>query len=190
MIHSEVISLETERLLIRPLSFKQMLCYIKLDNSLEKQLGLNAYPRKLSNELKEALEQVVLPSIAAHHHNYLYNTLWTVIHKAKRVMIGDLCFKGSPNKKGEVEVGYGTYTDFQSNGFMTEALGALVRWAFDQPGVLSILAETDKYNYPSHKTLSKNGFSKYKEIDSMVWWRLDKSNRVDEVHVLPEISQQ
>jgi len=36
-------------------------------------------------------------------------------------MVGHLCIVREPNAKGEVEVGYGTYDEFQNKGFMTEA---------------------------------------------------------------------
>lgn len=64
-------------------------------------------------ELKEALEQTILPNVADHTKNYLYSTLWTAISKAENKMIGDLCIVGEPNAAGEIEIGYGTYVEFQ-----------------------------------------------------------------------------
>ena len=166
--------LETERLVIQPLSYDQLLNYTALNNALEDCLGLNLYPRSVPDELKEALEQVILPQVAEPGRNPLYATLWTVIEKEQKLMVADLCFKGAPNAQGEVEIGYGTYPDFQGRGYMTEAIRALTQWAFRQPGVKAILAETDEANVASHKTLSRNCFSVYKQVDKMRWWRLDK----------------
>ena len=36
-------------------------------------------------------------------------------------MIGDLCMVGEPNADGEIEIGYGTYEQFQGKGFMTKS---------------------------------------------------------------------
>jgi [ribosomal protein S5]-alanine N-acetyltransferase len=175
MTHPDSLLLETERLFIMPLSYEQLLNYLKLDNSLEESLGLNYYARIIPDELKEALEKEILPHVAKQGKDYFLSTLWTIIDKKKKVMIGDLCFKGKPNEHGEVEIGYGTFSDFQGRGFMTEAVGSIAQWTLNQPRVNSILAETKKENIPSHKTLSKNNFIIYKETGDMFWWRLDKS---------------
>lgn len=89
-------------------------------------------------------------------------------------MVADFCFKGTPNRAGEIEIGYGTYEEFQGNGFMTEALGAMIAWAFSQPNVNTILAETDQTNEASHSTLVKNNFKQYKVVDAMIWWKLNR----------------
>lgn len=165
--------LVTERLMIKPLSPVQLQKYTELNNVLEAELGLNSSGRTISAALKEALEQVIIPHVAA-SDNYLYSTLWTMIEKDLKQMVGDLCFKGSPDENGEIEIGYGTYDDFQGKGYMTEAIGAIAGWAFRQPGVRAIVAETDKENVASHKTLSKNDFVVYREVENMLWWRLHK----------------
>jgi [ribosomal protein S5]-alanine N-acetyltransferase len=165
--------LVTGRLLIRPLSPVQLQKYTELNNILETELGLNASGRTISAALKEALEQVIIPHVAA-SDSYLYSTLWTMIDKDLKLMVGDLCFKGSPNDHGEIEIGYGTYDGFQGKGYMTEAIEAMIGWAFRQPGVRAIVAETERDNVSSHRTLSKNGFVVYKEVENMLWWRLDK----------------
>ena len=181
MEYSADIILETERLLIKPLSYAQLLLYVKLDNSLEIKLGLNPHSRSLPGELKEALEQLILPQVADSGNNLLFSTLWTIIDKQKKLMVGDLCFKGVPNTTGEVEIGYGTYTNFQRKGFMTEAIKAISHWALSQAEVQTILAETGKENTSSHKTLSSNGYKVYKHVENMIWWRLDKVKN-DDLH--------
>lgn len=174
MIHSEDLILQTDRLIIKPLRYEQLLCYVRPDNSLEDSLGLFPYPRTLPEELKEALEALILPQVATAGDNYLYATLWTMIDRKKSTMVGDLCFKGTPNEHGEIEIGYGTYADFQGRGFMTEAVGAMAAWALEQPSVRAILAETDADNIPSHRTLAKNGFTVFRQIENMIWWRRDR----------------
>ena len=180
MEYSDDIVLETERLKIKPLSYDELLLYVQLDNSLEKRLGLNPHSRSLPDELKEALEQLILPQVADSGDNILFSTLWTIIDKQKKLMVGDMCFKGVPNTTGEVEIGYGTYTDFQRKGFMTEAIKAISHWALCQAEVQTILAETSKENMSSHKTLSRNGFKAYEHVENMIWWRLDKEKNEDQ----------
>src|SRR5690606_13683759 len=179
MEYSADIVLETERLLIKPLSYAQLLLYVKLDNSLENNLGLQHYSRSLPDELKEAMEQLILPQVAILPESILFSTLWTLIDKKNKLMVGDFCFKEEPNAPGEVEIGYGTYEAFQGNGFMTEAVRAISHWALSQAEVQTIIAETGKENISSHKTLSRNGFKAYKHVENMIWWRMDKDQNDD-----------
>ncbi len=164
--------IETERLLIKPLSYSQLVKYIRVDNSLETELNLDKTSRTISPELKEALEQTILPHVADPSKNYLYSTLWTVISKAENKMVGDVCFVGEPNARGEVEIGYGTYDEFQRRGFMTEAVGGLIEWAKQQPEVKGIIASTDKTNVASFSVLQKNQFAKTGESDELLHWKL------------------
>lgn len=168
--------LHTQRLKISPLTFNQLIKYLRSDNSLETELGLEVIPRIVPPVLVDAFTKTILPAVANEKNNYLFSTLWTVVLKEKNTMVGDLCFKGKPNEKGEIEIGYGTYESFQGKGYMTEAIGAIVKWAFSQQGVLSIIAETEKNNPASHRILEKNGFAQYKQSDQMIWWRVDKKD--------------
>jgi [ribosomal protein S5]-alanine N-acetyltransferase len=143
------------------------------DHSLEEELQLNHTERSMSPELSEAFEQTILPNVADPTKNYLFSTLWTAIDKREQRMIGDLCFVGEPNTAGEVEIGYGTYPEFQGRGYMTEMVSGMVEWARTQPGVEAIIASTEKSNAASYKVLLKNGFIKCGETETMLHWRLE-----------------
>ena len=165
--------IETERLILKPLTYDQLVKYSNGDNSLEEELNLNETSRKISDELKEALEQTILPNVADTTKNYLYSTLWTAISKAENKMIGDLCIVGEPNAEGEIEIGYGTYSEFQNKGFMTEVVRGIIEWAKTQPIVKSIIASTDKTNTASFKVLEKNNFVKIGETETLFNWKLE-----------------
>jgi [ribosomal protein S5]-alanine N-acetyltransferase len=170
----DTIKLLSSRLYIVSLTYNQLIKYTRFDGSLEAELGVTSHKRILPEEFREALEQTILPSVKHNPENILFSTLWIIIYKEKNLMVGDLCFKGPPNKEGEIEIGYGTYEGFFNKGFMSEAVGAIQEWAFSQPNVTSILAETGRNNWASHKTLQKNKFVPFKETDNMIWWRLEK----------------
>lgn len=165
--------IETERLILKPLTYEQLVKYIKCDNSLEVELKLNETSRTISPELKEAFEQTILPNVADKSKNYLYSTLWTAISKIDNKMVGDLCIVGEPNADGEIEIGYGTYDEFQNKGFMTEIVRGIVEWAKTQPKVKSIVASTDKTNTASFKVLKKNNFIKIGETEILGNWKLE-----------------
>lgn len=163
---------ETERLILKPLTYEHLLKYIKCDNSLEAELNLNETSRTIPPELKEALEQTILPNVADTTKNYLYTTLWAAILITDNKMIGDLCIKGEPNLDGEIEIGYGTYEDFQNKGFMTEIVRGMIEWIKTQPKVKAVVASTDKENIASAKVLEKNGFLKVGETETSFNYRL------------------
>lgn len=164
---------ETERLILRPLTYDQLVKYTKCDNSLEEELKLNRTSRTISPELREAFEQTILPNVADATKNYLFSTLWTAIYKAENKMIGDLCIVGEPNEAGEIEIGYGTYEEFQGKGFMTEIVGGIIGWAKEQASVKAIIASTDKTNTASFKVLEKNNFIKTGELETLFSWKLE-----------------
>lgn len=164
--------IETQRLILKPLTYTQLMKYLSADNSLEKELRLNITSRIIPPELKEALEQTILPNVADKSKNYLFSTLWTMILKEENMMVGDLCFVGEPNSDGEIEIGYGTYEGFRNRGFMTEALSGMIKWAVEQPNVKSIFAATEKSNVASFSILKKNGFIQFGETETLYNWRL------------------
>ena len=149
-----------------------MLKYIDANGTLEKELKLNKTAKEISPELKEALEKTILPSVADSSKNYLYNSLWSIIVKVENKMVGDICIFGEPNQKGEIEIGYGTYNEFENNGYMTEAVGGIIEWAKTQTNVHSIVASTEKENVGSYKILEKNKFIKIGEINTLFGWKL------------------
>lgn len=167
--------LETERLIIRPLTYEQLLKYAQNDHSLEAELGLQKSARTISAELKEALEETLIPAVADPSKNYLYHTLWTAISKVDNKMIGDLCIIGEPNAAGEIEIGYGTYDAFQGQGLMTEMVSGMILWAKSQSLVKAIIAFTEKTNAASYRVLEKNGFKRTAETATTIHWKLELS---------------
>ena len=72
--------------------------------------------------------------------------------------IGELCFKGL-STDGIAEIGYGISEEYQNNGYATEAVKAVLEWAFSHPKVSSVEAETDSDNTASKRVLEKCGFA-------------------------------
>ena len=79
--------------------------------------------------------------------------------------------KGLPNKDGEVVIGYYTLTEYQGNGYMTEAVSNLKNWLLSQPNVRFVIADTEKDNIASHKVLEKAGANMYQETEELYFWR-------------------
>ncbi|WP_353483486.1 GNAT family N-acetyltransferase [Haliscomenobacter sp.] len=165
--------IQTFRLNLLPLSYDQLQKYIKNDQSLEKELHLKNSTRSISPELKEALKETILPNVADPAKNYLYSTLWTIINRAERQMVADLCFVGEPNADGEIEIGFGTYEQHQGHGYMTEAVTGMIKWVREQAEVKSIFAQTEMGNFASMSVLQKNGFIQFSPEEKLSSWKLD-----------------
>jgi ribosomal-protein-alanine N-acetyltransferase len=76
-----------------------------------------------------------------------------------RVAIGDGGFKGPPDDEGTVEIGYSLLPPYRNRGYTTEAVKALVSWAFQHPQVTRVIAEALPGNLASVRVLLKAGFS-------------------------------
>lgn len=163
--------IETNRLLVRPLTRAQVVAYARADHALEMELGLQPATGTLSAELEEAIEQVILPSLADETRDPVYSTLWIAINRVENKMVGAFCMLGEPNDRGEVEIGYGTFDEFQGRGFMTEIVGGILAWAKTQPRVAAVLASTEKSNIPSQRVLERNHFANVGETGTLLHWR-------------------
>ena len=167
-----MICVETNELLIKPLSGDDINLYLKSEKLLEKKLGLNYSNEKLSYEMKKMLAEIL--QIIELENDYLWDTNWLIISKKENIIIGGFLFKGSPNKYGEVEVGYSINERFRNKGYMRNALMAMLKWAFSKDYVTSIVAETRKDNIASQKVLTKVGMKKYRTTKEYFWYKINK----------------
>ena len=92
----------------------------------------------------------------AHPEDWGWYALWLIVRKDGS-HIGNLSFKGVP-EDGVVELGYGIAEEFRGFGYATEAVETILAWAFDQPGVTAVAAETEPDNAASRRVLEKCGF--------------------------------
>lgn len=98
----------------------------------------------------------------------------------ERTYIGQGGFKGGPDEKGVVEIGYEIAGTFRNMGFAHEAIGALVHEAFQHEEVRLICAHTLPDLNASNHLLIKNQFvfdsTVTDEEDGPVWkWVLRKA---------------
>ena len=77
----------------------------------------------------------------AHPEQWVWYTAWGLYQNDSGDWVGDLCFKGLP-ENGQPEIGYGLLPEYEHQGYATEAVRAACRWAFEQPGVTAVEAET------------------------------------------------
>lgn len=165
---------ETTRLKIIPLTYNQLVLYLSAEDKYEIAHGLAITGRVVSPEVKEMVERFTLPRMKmTSEDNYLFYTFWIVVDKTSEIIVAELGFKGIPNNKGEIEIGYGTMPEQQGNGYMTEAVAGMIQWAAGRVDVGYVLAETDENNHASIRIVQKNGFVQFARKGEMLWWKRD-----------------
>ena len=100
--------------------------------------------------------------------------IYFVIARDTSELIGSAGFKGPPREAADVEIGYGLLELARGNGYATEAVAALVKWALGRADVARVIAECAIDNVASQKVLSKNDFWTFARIDGMNWWERRK----------------
>lgn len=89
--------------------------------------------------------------------HFLWYTAWALCRKTDGAILGDVGFKG-PARKGTVEIGYSLEEPYRGQGYMSEAVAEMCRWALAQPGVYAVTAETLPENHASQALLQKLRF--------------------------------
>lgn len=78
--------------------------------------------------------------------------------QGRSVVVGICGFKGAPDDKGEVEIGYSVVPEFQRRGIASEACEALLDLAFAGPEVRRVIGHTLEHLTPSIGVMEKLGF--------------------------------
>ena len=87
-----------------------------------------------------------------------------VLPRAGRDMIGSAGFHGKPGtnarQEGDaVELGYSIFEPFRRQGYATETVRALIRWANEERGIERFIASVAPDNAPSLAIVRKLGFA-------------------------------
>jgi RimJ/RimL family protein N-acetyltransferase len=104
-----------------------------------------------------------------------WHTYWLIVDIARQVGVGLVGFKGVPDDTGQAEIGYGIEPAHRRQGYATEAVRALVAWAFSSPHCRAVTARTQITNEASAAVLRKAGFQPYSSEGGQVLWRLEKT---------------
>jgi ribosomal-protein-alanine N-acetyltransferase len=74
------------------------------------------------------------------------------------VVIGAAGFKGPPDARGEVELGYGLVSSYQRHGYATEAVRGMTSFAFRHESVTTVVGQTIPSLLGSIGVLERAGF--------------------------------
>jgi len=125
-------------------------------------------------EFAAAIEAFVPPSWPPEHHDnnvieWVLRSLellvpgkpWNmyyIVLRAPRTVVGTCGYKGPPDIRGCVEVGYSVVQGFRDSGIATEAVAKLIGTAFEQ-GATEVAAETYPSLVPSLRVMEKCGMT-------------------------------
>lgn len=79
---------------------------------------------------------------------------WLIFRGDNQELVGAIAAREDQG----INLGYALARPYWRKGFMTEALRAIVEWAFAQPGIFRVWAVCDLENEASAALLEKNGF--------------------------------
>jgi ribosomal-protein-alanine N-acetyltransferase len=170
---SSVFELQTDRLRLIPLGATNLRLSLENPRQMEENLSLQAGRSALAGEVREAVQQM-LTGVQRDQENWLWHTHWQIVLRAENRIIGGFCFKGPADETGQVELGYGIDPSYQGEGYMSEALPEIVRWALTRPFVSAVVSETAKSNTVSQRTLARAGFAAWWKTPDHLWWRISR----------------
>ncbi|HET6577410.1 MAG TPA: GNAT family N-acetyltransferase [Gemmatimonadales bacterium] len=82
---------------------------------------------------------------------------WLILERETERAVGSLAFGGPPDGDGAVLIGYAMYPQFEGHGYATEAVRAMIDWAFRQPGVRLVRALAPVWNTPALRVAENVG---------------------------------
>ena len=164
-------TVETSRLTLVPFSLDLMKAAIAGKARLGALLEIAVPATWPGPDLAEAL-----PVFAQNMEKEPEGPVWVglIIHKTDRMLIGDMGFHGAPDENGTVEIGYSIVPEYRNQGYATEMVKALMHWAFQEPEIKVITAETLKDNTASIKVLTKVGMNCLTSEDKWLKWEMRK----------------
>jgi RimJ/RimL family protein N-acetyltransferase len=91
--------------------------------------------------------------------------------RSSGVLVGDLALKVDADETRVAEVGFTLAPEHQGKGYGTEALEAMLDWAFETFGLHRIYAVTDALNVPAATMLERVGFRREAHFHDNVWFK-------------------
>ncbi|HLI71283.1 MAG TPA: GNAT family N-acetyltransferase [Ktedonobacteraceae bacterium] len=163
---------ETRRLRLIPFSLELRKAALADKDRLAELLGVRVPASWPGPDLAEALP-FFISEVEKHPTLPIWDGL--IIHKEDATLIGDMGFKGGPDAHGRLEIGYSIIPEYRNQGYATEMACHLIGWAWQQPGVTSVVAECLDNNLGSIRVLEKVGMRRLGAEGSMLRWEVRRT---------------
>jgi ribosomal-protein-alanine N-acetyltransferase len=149
----ETPTLKTERLLLRPATDADLPFVLNLFSRSETNMYSAYGDISTPAEAKQLFDAFLKPGSPT-HFRLVADTRGT------GEAIGTLGLYAYSGASRRAELGYDLLREHWGRGLMTEAVGELLRYAFEEFGLNRVEATTDSENAASIRVLEKNGFRK------------------------------
>lgn len=169
-------TIHARRLRLVSLARDELALLVRDAPALARGLGLHAPSDLVSPPVRRAIAVKLLRMASAPERDHPWHTYWLIRLRDEPQAIGLVGFKGAPDRDGRVEIGYGLGAEFRGRGYMTEAVTALLEWAFAQPGCRAVLADTDVANRASQRVLVGVGMSLVGATATGMVWQLRRED--------------
>jgi len=165
--------INTSRLLLLELTQAQLELCLSDFHALENNLNLTVAREFVTERVQRAIRMKVQKMRDVDASQHAWFTYWLIVIKDENIVAGMLGFKGHPNAEGTTEIGYGIDPAYQNKGYMSEAVQALVDWAFTHP-FCNIITATDVENPASKRLLEKLGAVQTEDTERFTSWKIQK----------------
>ena len=95
---------------------------------------------------------------------------WAAIHAG--TVVGAAGFKGRPDARGAVDLGYGILPAWRRQGLATEAARGLIEHVREDPAVRRVTADCHVRNGASIRVLERLGLTRVDERGELIYWEL------------------
>lgn len=144
--------ISTERLVLRALTLtdSEELLKLRSDERVNRYLDR---PPTITIEQAEAFIHKIAQVV--HNRDGIY---WVISRKDEPSLIGTICYWNFNTDKASADIGYELMPAHQGQGFMTEALQAVIDYGFDNMRLKMIVALTHPDNETSARALKSTRF--------------------------------
>lgn len=151
------IRVRTERLDLVPLALGEIDALIAGDGTRLRELTGVLFPRPAAPPpyMADALP-AVRERLRAHPAEAPWWN-WLIAEPETERAVGSVAFGGPPDQAGSVLIGYAMYEQFEGHGYATEAVKAMIGWAFQQPGVRQVRTLAPVWNTPALRVAENVG---------------------------------
>ena len=151
------VQVHTERLDIAPLALDEIDALIDNDGGRLRELTGVLFPRPaapppyMADPLPEVREHLSARPDDAPWWN------WLMFERETMRAVGLVAFGGPPDEAGAVLIGYAVYEQYEGHGYATEAVKAMIAWAFQQAGVRQVRTLAPVWNTPALRVAENVG---------------------------------
>lgn len=144
-------SLQTERLLLRPLTMNDAEAMFSYTSKAESFRFLKRNPHQSVDEDRVFLQKAV-ESYRTHS-----DFIWGICEKETNCLIGTCRLFNIDLTDSRGEVSYLIHPSYQGRGIASEAVGALIRFAFEELSLIRVQAHCASENIGSERVMQKCG---------------------------------